>query len=565
LRHRLCILAVSILSLTVVESAAAQPAPVTLTFDHAVLSTPATPDTVIVSPATPVTMTAQYDASTGDFTVTPASFSLPPSTFTSPVPGSIQIVLGSPASGHFDASTGELTMTADYVADITVTGVGSCTIDSGVQTYSTELSSVYPGTRFPATTNGLFTGPGAISGGWSTLPAGTGSACSLINSAVDGPGGFWFSKGIAPPASKAPAALSLSSTPAKVTLAAGKSVMFTVAVKNTGGTAASNVMVCIAAPKPLSVHGPKCRSLGSFAAGTSIKAKFTLKTSSSAHGSYTIRFTATGKGVPVARHSSTVKIKKGKKLPRARLQSFTSLQRASRTCKRAVAGHDETRCDAPLTGLCCRSGHHRKSLRVRASRAVGYAPGGTASPRGGEPGHCDRPRSGASGAYSLGSRLPDSDCIVVARVLEAVGDPWRADRCRRPAVKERKAGDPYYRARNRMQWANDLCIRGDRDAGAAKMSEAVQGLRLQTVDAWIVRSEIYRPPGWVANRAAKLRDKRETNIDTFHTEIPNEVVSPRARRRVSTGLRIVEQRYGSGRRRSQLDAVSIACRPRAQL
>jgi uncharacterized repeat protein (TIGR01451 family) len=305
--------AVSILSLVVVDAAAAQPAPVTLTFDHAVLSTPATPDTVLVAPATPVTMTAEYDTSTGDFTVAPASFSLPPSTFTSPVPGSIQIVLGSPASGHFDASTGQLTMTADYVADITVTGVGSCTIDSGMETYSTELSTVYRGTRFPATPNGLLTGPGAIGGGWSTLPAGTGSACSLIDSAVDGPGGFWFSKGIAPPTSMASATLSLSSAPAKVTVAAGKSVIFTVKVKNTGGTAASNVMVCVAAPKPLSVHGPKCRSLGSLGAGSSMNAKFTLKTSHTAHGRYTIRFTATGKGVPLAKHASSVKINRPKK------------------------------------------------------------------------------------------------------------------------------------------------------------------------------------------------------------------------------------------------------------
>jgi len=311
--HRLCILAASILSLTIVPAAAAQPAPVTLTFDHAVLTTPATPDTVIVSPATPVTMTAQYDASTGDFTVAPASFSLPPSTFTSPVPGSIQIVLGSPASGHFDASTGQLTMTADYVADITVTGVGSCTIDSGMQTYSTELSTVYPGTPFPATPNGLLTGPGAISGGWSTLPAGTGSACSLIDSAVDGPGGFWFSKGIAPPTSPAPATLSLSSTPARVTIAAGKSASFTATVKNTGGATASNVKVCIAAPKPLTVQGPKCRSLGSLNGGMSMQAKFTLKTSRTAHGSYTVRFTATGTGVPLVKHASTLNIKKPKK------------------------------------------------------------------------------------------------------------------------------------------------------------------------------------------------------------------------------------------------------------
>jgi hypothetical protein len=106
----------------------------------------------------------------------------------------------------------------------------------------------------------------------------------------------------------------------------------------------------------------------------------------------------------------------------------------------------------------------------------------------------------------LWRRVPDSDCMVVARVLETVGDSWRGDHYWKLAVQN--AGDEYYRARNRMQWANYLFIRGDRDAGAAKMHEAVDGLRLQTVDAWVVRGEIYRSwAGWDADRAVELRHK----------------------------------------------------------
>jgi len=307
--RKLCTLAAAVLSLTVVDSATAAPAPLSLTFDHAVLTTPATPDTVLVSPATPITMTAQYDASTGNFTVAPADFYFPSSTFTNPVPGSIQIVLGAPASGNFDASTGQLTMTADYVADITVTGVGSCTIDPGPHTYSTDNSTVYPGTRFPATANSLSTGPGAITGGWTTVPPGTGDACGLLNSAVDGPGGFWFSKGIAPPAPKVPAQLSLSASPAIATVTAGKSVSFTATVKNGGGTAATGVTLCVASPKPVHVRGQKCKSLGTLAAGSSEKAKFDFKTAKSAHGTYKVLLTSTGKGVTGVKRTLTVKVK----------------------------------------------------------------------------------------------------------------------------------------------------------------------------------------------------------------------------------------------------------------
>jgi hypothetical protein len=307
--RKICTLAAVALSLTVVETATAAPAPVSLTFDHAVLSTPATPDTVLVSPATPVTMTAQYDPSTGDFTVAPSTLYFPTSTFTNPLPGSIRIVLGAPASGTFDASTGQLTLTADFVADITVNSVGSCTIDPGTQTYSTSNSTIYPGTPFPLTATGLSTGPGAFTGGWATVPPGTGDACGLLNSAVDGHGGFWFSEGIAPPASSVPAKLSLSARPASATVTAGGSVNLTATVKNTGGTSAKGVTVCVVSPKPLHVHGPKCKALGTLAPGSAKEARFELTTAKSASGSYKLQLTSAGSGLTRVKRTSTVKVK----------------------------------------------------------------------------------------------------------------------------------------------------------------------------------------------------------------------------------------------------------------
>ncbi len=301
--------AAGVVSLAVVATAAAAPTPMTLEFDHVVLSTPATPDTVLTSPSTPVTMIAQYDSSTGSFTVAPATLVFPSSTFTSPVPGKIRIVLGQPATGQFNAATGQLTMTIDFVADITVTGVGSCTIDPGAHEYSTGNAVVYPGSPFPSTANGLFTGPGAISGGWTSVPAGVGDACGLIGSAVDGPGGFWLSMGLAPPAAKLPAKLSLSAAPALRIVGPGQSVSFTASVRNTGGTAASNVSLCIAAPKALHVHGPKCKSVTALAAGASLTAKFSLKTPKGARGHYRVGFTATGRDLGIIRRTSTVKIK----------------------------------------------------------------------------------------------------------------------------------------------------------------------------------------------------------------------------------------------------------------
>lgn len=305
--RKLSILAAAALSLAVADVASAQTTPVPLSFDNAVLNTPATPNAVLVSPSTtPITATADVDLTTGAFTIDPANLHFPSRSFTSPAPGSIQVSLGAPATGQLIPATGQVALTADFTAQITITGVGGCAIDTGSQTYSTENSTVYPGKRFPTGPTGVATGPGAITGGWATLPDGTGPGCTLLNSLVKGPGGLWISNGVAPPA---PAKVSLSSTPAKKTVAAGKSVGFTAKVKNTGGLRSSIVTVCVATPKKLSVIGKKCKSVGGLAAGASSTAKFKVKAAKTAKGSYKVQFSATGKGLTKATASSTLKVK----------------------------------------------------------------------------------------------------------------------------------------------------------------------------------------------------------------------------------------------------------------
>jgi len=51
MRAPLSLAAAVVISLAAVANAAAAPTPMTLAFDHVVLTTPATPDTVLISPS----------------------------------------------------------------------------------------------------------------------------------------------------------------------------------------------------------------------------------------------------------------------------------------------------------------------------------------------------------------------------------------------------------------------------------------------------------------------------------------------------------------------------------
>jgi hypothetical protein len=298
--RRICILAVALASLAVAAPAGAQVSPVPLSFNNAVLTTPGFKDVVLVSPKTqPITATAQFDSSTGTFTIAAADFNFPKYSFTTPVPGSLQASLNGPASGQFNPATGALTMTADLQTTINLNGIGTCTADPGSQTYSTSNSVVYPGVAFPKAVTGPVTGPGAFTGGWPSITA-TGTACSLVASSLNGPGGLWISKNVSPPA------LSVAAS-RTATDKVGKSTTINVTIQDTGNVAATGVSVCTTAPRSAHVTAAKCRTIGTLPgqAKKTLKFKFT----GTAPGKFVVKFTAAGTDVTTVSKTVTVKVK----------------------------------------------------------------------------------------------------------------------------------------------------------------------------------------------------------------------------------------------------------------
>jgi hypothetical protein len=301
--RKICILAVGLFSLAVAAPAAAQTINVPLSFNYAVLTTPGLKDQQTVSPnGPPITATAQFNEETGTFTIAPENFSFPTYSFTTPAPGTLSVALNGPATGGFNPATGGLTMSADFVATITINGLGSCTADSGTQTYSTSLSTVYPGVPFPKTATGPVTGPGAITGGWPNVTS-SGPACGIVASYLNGPGGLWISKNVPIPAP----ALAVSA-PKKESGVVGKSKTIAVTVHNTGTLQATTVSLCAAAPKNAGLKGSKCKQIASLAEGAHKVVKFTFK--GKHPGKFHIKFTASETGVKSAVTTTVLKDKK---------------------------------------------------------------------------------------------------------------------------------------------------------------------------------------------------------------------------------------------------------------
>ncbi len=312
--HRKLTVAVALVvtPLAFAAPALAQTAPSTLSFDHVVLDTPGTGDAQVVSPTTaPLTVTANLDPTTGDFTVDPSGFSAPTYTFTSPTPGSATIALASTASGTVDFSTGAVTLTGDFLATINLGSYGSCTIDTGPETLSTATTKPLAGVAFPAGATGLASGDGAFGVGWSTLPASTdGTACPLVNSVADGPGGIWISRGISPIATPTPGkAPKLALTVAKPAgVKVGKTATIKVTLANKGGADTKSVKVCVTDKKPLSPTST-CMTVKDPAAGSKHTLSVKLKTTKATAGSYKVTAKATG----LAAKTVTLKLTAAKK------------------------------------------------------------------------------------------------------------------------------------------------------------------------------------------------------------------------------------------------------------
>ncbi len=276
--------------------------PVQLTFDHMVLVTPDLTAQVVSPTTQPLTVTADVDTTTGAFTIAQSDFSAPTYSFTSPVAGTAQVALAAPATGQLDPTTGAVEITGNFQSTITITGEGSCVVDTGTITLSTATTKPYPGQDFPAGETGAITGDGAFGTGWSTLPPGTGSACTLVNPAVDGTGGIWISRGISPTTTTTTAP-KLKLTVAKPkSIKAGKSASVSATLSNTGGADTSSVKVCLAAKKlsPAS----SCKTVKNPAAGAIDKLTFKVKAKKA--GSYKLTVSATG----LSSKSVTLKVTK---------------------------------------------------------------------------------------------------------------------------------------------------------------------------------------------------------------------------------------------------------------
>jgi hypothetical protein len=268
--------------------------PLTLSFDHVVLDTPGTGDAALVSDSTqPLTVTAEVDPTTGDFTIAPSDFHVPAYTFTEGGGGSVTVALKNAATGNIDDATGALTLNADFLTTLTSASYGSCVIDTGALTLSTATTQPLAGVAFPTGATGIVSGNGAFGSGWSTLAPGTGSACSLINQFVDGPGGIWVSRGIAP---KAPAvAPKLSLTVSKpVTVKLHQTATIRVLLANTGGADTASVKVCLTAKAPLSPTRD-CKTVAAPAADSTHALSFRLSTKKATAGKHQLKLTVAGK------------------------------------------------------------------------------------------------------------------------------------------------------------------------------------------------------------------------------------------------------------------------------
>jgi PKD repeat protein/glucose/arabinose dehydrogenase len=106
--------------------------------------------------------------------------------------------------------------------------------------------------------------------------------------------------------------LRLQVTPGRDRVRVGQTAAFTATVRNTGDGTASNLRVCVKAPKSkLKVVGKACVTRNGLAPGARMTPKFKLKPKRSARGkSVRVTFTATAAGLGTGRDTATVKVKR---------------------------------------------------------------------------------------------------------------------------------------------------------------------------------------------------------------------------------------------------------------
>lgn len=259
-----------------------------LQFKYAVLDLPKTGGLPVITPAHPLLVNATITGLTptgATFVVQKADWTFPTYSFSTPAPGTINVSLSKPASGSVDFTTGAVSLQADLLSDVTLTGIGDCKVDTGTLNMGTATTEPLLGQAFPTGATGIETGKGALGTGWKTLPAGSGTGCALLNGYLSGVGGLWIS-GNLPPASL------------KVGLAkpravkAGMTRKIKATFKNAGGTSTGSIKACLKAPKgfknPLNV----CKTVTNVPPGKTVSVTFKVKPLKKKTKKYTLKLTA---------------------------------------------------------------------------------------------------------------------------------------------------------------------------------------------------------------------------------------------------------------------------------
>lgn len=278
--------------------------PVTLTFHNAVMDLPSLGAVDIVKPSgTPLTATADVtptSTTAATFTISPSDWSFPTYSFTTPAPGTINVNLKNSATGTVNFANGAVTMNADLLADVTLTGIGSCTVDTGSLNFATTNTQPLVGVDFPAGETGVTTGNGALGAKWSALASETGSACSVLSSYLAGAGGLWISGNITPPV--------VAVTMRKLkTVKAGKTETLNIRLFNSGGAPSGAIKLCLKAPK--GVKGSSCKTVSNVAGGQSSAVTFKVKPTTKKSKTYKLQLTATPTAMALSSVSETVPLK----------------------------------------------------------------------------------------------------------------------------------------------------------------------------------------------------------------------------------------------------------------
>ena len=282
----------------------------------------------------------EIDPATGDFTIPQEGIFLPPNTQTFPF-GQFNLILqismlpNGPLTGHIDTATGEVTSDVSINTHVDVffpqeepdppVQVGACDITPVQLEFSTSGSNPYQGVPFSEG----FDGPGAVVAAWPDLPTPVPvppletdpfDACQIMEGFVDGAGGVWLSHDIeSPPIPPAPAALTVSATPAQTSVKPGAAATFQVRARNSGDLVAPGVELCARVPSALRVNGTAgggqvCENAGDLDPGPAATESFRVKTTRKSAGkTYTLRFTARGTGVRAVTDFATLKVKKKKR------------------------------------------------------------------------------------------------------------------------------------------------------------------------------------------------------------------------------------------------------------